>query len=146
VLAAEFEANNQPNDAFCYVGNIVPVYTGDTAQGAPVVPLYEPFSPAGSPCPWNVSNGASLAGDYIALGAPALGVSTVSTSVVVSGLTPGVDYVIHGDWHSDGFLDTPLCVPGSVCMEVRVDDLEQGCGGPLAARESTWGAVKALYR
>jgi hypothetical protein len=147
VQAAEFAAAQQPHD-FCYLDNIVPVYTGDTGQGAPVVPLYEPFSPPGSQCPWDESDGASLApGSYIALGDAGLGEVEVSTSVVVTGLTPGVDYVIHGLWHADGFLDDPLCVPGSVCMEVRVDDLTQtGCQPPLATEESTWGRVKALYR
>ena len=145
VQAAEFNANSQPNEDFCYVGNIVPVYTGNAAQGAPVVPLFEPFSPPGSECPWDELNGSAITGDYIALGNAGLGEATVSTSVVVSGLTPGVDYTIHGDWHADGFLDTPLCVPGSVCLEVRVDDVTQGCG-PLPTEESTWGRIKALYR
>jgi hypothetical protein len=146
VLASEFAANSADHP-FCYLDNIVPVYTGDVQQGAPTVPLFDTFTPSGSPCPWDELHGATInaADGWIELGSFGLGEATITTSVLVSGLTPNVDYVIHGNWFATSFLDDPLCVPGSVCMEVRVDDVADGCQ-PLSTRESTWGAVKALYR
>lgn len=145
VQSSEFSAHSAPH-SFCYLDNIVPVYNGNTGQGAPVVPLYDSFTPSGSECPWDVSNGASIntTDGWLEMGTSGLGEASVSTSVVVSGLTPGVDYVIHGNWFATSFLDDPGCVPGSVCLEVRVDDLSSGCS--LPAKQSTWGAVKSLYR
>jgi hypothetical protein len=69
----------------------------------------------------------------------------VSTSVVISGLTPGTVYVIYGDWFADKFSNPSNCTGANVCMHVTVEDLQQGCT-PLPVENSTWGSIKALYR
>ena len=68
-----------------------------------------------------------------------------STSVIISGLTPGTPYVIHGNWSAIGFPFATDCTSSSLCMTVTVDDLQAGCGA-LPVETKTWGGVKSLYK
>jgi len=145
IEAAEFAANSVENSAGCYFDGppFAPVYTGSLVNN-PKVPFYEPFSPVASPCPWDLSDGAAIQnGELIFTGGSVDGFST--TSVVISGLTPGTAYVLHGNWSANNFLLPDQCGPEQACLEVTVEDLEEGCT-TLPVRETTWGAVKALYQ
>ena len=148
IEAAEFaaHASEDNNERFCYTTGIVPeIDPGYDRTNNPAVPFFEPFSPPSSTCPWDVSHGAAInPAGFLELGSAGLGETTVSTSVVISGLTPGVVYTIYGEWSASNFIDFSNCDPGSICMTIIVDDLPNGCS--VKTQESTWGAVKALYK
>lgn len=135
------------NDNFCYSDaewGIVGTMAPEDLIGRPEVPYYDTFQPSPGPCAWDETDGATVTGGVIELGSFGLGLTDVSTSVVISGLTPGVPYVIHGDWSADEFNILLNCTGNAICMQVTVDDLPSGCG-PLPVRSTTWGAVKSLY-
>jgi hypothetical protein len=143
IEAAEFNdpANQQEDPGNCYFDNDppIPVFTGDLLNN-PAVPFYDALDPSTSPCPWDETNGFTITGGVLQVtGDPA------STSVVISGLTPGTAYIIHGRWSANGFPFATACDETSLCLQVTVDDLESGCGS-LSTESKTWGAVKALYR
>lgn len=145
IEAAEFAANQVEDPGNCYFDGppYMPVFTGDLLNN-PNVPFYEPFSPPSSECAW-VTDGATIsAGELHFDGAGASG-EIFTASVVISGLTPGTPYVLHGRWFALGFLLPDNCIPPACCLDVKVIDLTNGCG-PLPAQESTWGGVKSLYK
>ncbi len=139
IEAAEFEAHQQDDPGNCYFDSDppVPVYTGSSHT------FLESFDPPTSPCPWDETDGFTISDGAIRFtGATDFG----STSVIISGLTPGTQYVIHGSWFAEGFPFALDCTdPASLCMQITVDDLPNGCG-PLPAENKTWGGVKALYQ
>lgn len=141
IEAADFAANSVEDDN-CYFDGppYVAVYTG-SLSGNPKVPFYEPFDPLASECAWDETDGATILGGEILF----TGTGDVSTSVVISGLTPGTPYVLYGNWSAFNFLLPDACLPPALCMQVTVDDLQAGCG-PLPADTKTWGAVKSLYK
>jgi hypothetical protein len=143
IEAAEFAAHHLPtNPQSCYAGDPEEawVYNGTLPNAA--VPFHESFGPPPtSPCPWDETDGFTISNGALRF---AGGTVPGSTSVVISGLTPGTPYVIHGNWSAVGFPFATVCTPTSLCMTVTVDDLQAGCG-PLPADTKTWGGVKALY-
>jgi hypothetical protein len=148
VEAAEFAANSAENSAFCYFDGppFVHVFTGALINN-PKVPFYDSFNPSTSECAWDITNGATIdEGDgNLKLGLIADGLANIGTSVVISGLTPGIPYVICADWQAFSFLLPGDCSPSQICLDVKVTDVPNGCG-PLPAQESTWGGVKSLYK
>jgi hypothetical protein len=152
IEAAEFAAHNDENNDGCYFDGppFVPIYTGNLTGNA-AVPFYEPFLPLSSPCPWDLTHGAAITaagqdGDIVLeFVGPGDASGTVSTSVIISGLTIGTPYVLHGNWSADGFQLPDACEPGTLCVQVTIDDVPEGCT-PLPVRETTWGKVKSLYR
>jgi len=143
--ASEFVPPNT-RESTCYSDGIVPELDPSyPLVSNPAVPFYEPFDPPMSACSWDESNGATVDGHegWIEIGSVDMGVALVETSVVVSGLTIGVPYVIWGQWHAVDFFDDPACTPGALCMELTVDDLPQGCLVPV--EDTTWGGIKSLY-
>lgn len=140
IEAAEFAANSVEDDN-CYFDGppYIAVYTKPLVVG-PKIPFYEPFDPLASECAWDETDGATILGGEILF----TGTGAVSTSVIISGLTPGTPYVLYGNWSAFNFLLPDACLPPALCMEVTVDDLQAGCG-PLPAETKTWGGVKALY-
>jgi hypothetical protein len=142
-----FVAKAVPNDQFCYSDDewgIVGTVPAADLIGKPEVPFFDQFDPSGSECPWDETDGATITGGVIELGSFADGIRDISTSVVISGLTPNVPYVIHGDWSADEFNIGTTCTGAEICMQVTVDDLPQGCV-VVPAKTSTWGRVKALF-
>ena len=146
IEAGEFSANSVENTHFCYSdGNpAVPEYPVGLMASNPKVPFFELFNPTTSPCPWDETNGATINGVEGWIEFSGTG-DVVSTSVVISGLTPGTQYVIAGQWWAFGFPFATDCTPTSLCLNVTVDDLQAGCG-PLPAETKTWGGVKSLYK
>lgn len=144
--ASVFESNKALSDEFCYfdgeVFELPPTFDPSTAAG---VVFFDDFNPSTSECAWDLSDGASITDGSLHLGAEGLGAVPVTTSVVISGLTPNLSYVIAGDWQAFRFQLPDDCSPSQICFDVTVDDLETGCG-PLPTQQSTWGAVKALYQ
>ncbi|HXV13448.1 MAG TPA: hypothetical protein VEC56_04520 [Candidatus Krumholzibacteria bacterium] len=145
IEAAEFAANSVENSNFCYSdGNpFVPEYPVGLLAGNPKVPFFDLFNPVTSPCPWDETNGATinLVDGWIEFTGAG---DVASTSVVISGLTPGTQYVIAGQWSAIEFPFATECTPTSLCLQITVDDLPNGCG-PLPVETKTWGQVKALY-
>lgn len=143
IEAAEFSANSVEDDVtFCYFDGppYALVYQG-SVTGNPKVPFYDGLGPSTSPCPWDETNGFTISNgglEYSGAG------DLASTSVVISGLTPGTLYVIHGRWKANGFPFATSCSPTSLCLTVQVDDLTSGCS-PLPVQSTTWGRVKSLY-
>jgi len=145
IETAEFAANSVENDNGCYFDGppFALEYTGSLTNN-PKVPFYEPFSPVASPCAWDETDGAAIQnGELHFVGGSADGIST--TSVIISGLTPGTEYVIHGRWSANGFLLPDACGADQACLEITVDSLDEGCV-TLPVQSTTWGAVKALYQ
>jgi hypothetical protein len=143
--ASEFVPPNT-RDSDCYSDEIVPELDPSyPLVSNPAVPFYEPFDPPMSPCSWDESSGATIndTDGWIELGSAGLGEVFVETSVIISGLTIDVPYVIWGQWHAIDFFDDPACTPGALCMEITVDDLAQGCLVPT--EDTTWGGIKSLY-
>jgi hypothetical protein len=146
IEASEFQPPNT-RDSGCYNNNIVPELDPSyPLLSNPAVPFYEPFNPLLSPNPWDETQGATInaVDGWIELGNASLGDGFVQTSVVISGLTPNVPYVIHGLWHCNPLSDAPGCTGGSACLEVIVDDLDASCN-PVPVEETTWGTIKSLY-
>ncbi len=144
IEAAEFAANSIPDEVtFCYFDSDphVPVYTG-VLTGNPKVPFFDGLNPSTSPCPWDESNGFTITANGLEYTG---GGDIATTSVVISGLVPGTEYIIHGRWKANGFAFATDCSPTSLCLTVQVDDLESGCG-TLSTETKTWGAVKSLYK
>lgn len=144
IEAADFAVNSEPDDITnCYFDSDphVPVYTRTIPN--PAVPFHDSFDAPG-PCPWDETDGFTIsAGGLHFTGTTDFG----STSVVISGLTPGTQYVLHGRWTAFGFPFATDCAinPDALCMQITIDDLQAGCG-PLPVQSTTWGAVKALYK
>lgn len=143
---AYFTLKSTPHPS-CYFDGTVNQMAPADLIGKPQVPYYEQFTPSSGKCPWDETHGASInAGSgWIELGGASGPVAPVSTSVVISGLTPGTLYVIHGDWFAVDFSLPSNCTGANVCMHVTVEDLQQGCL-PLPTEGSTWGSIKSLYR
>jgi hypothetical protein len=131
----------------CYFDETVNQMAPTDLIGKPEVPFYEQFTPLSSECPWDETNGATInaTDGWIELGNFGLGIAPVSTNVVITGLTPGTSYVIHGDWFAQDFSLPSNCTGSQICVKVTVEDLSTGCV-PLPTKGSTWGAIKALYK
>ena len=143
---SEFQSPNI-RDSNCYSDHTVPELDPSyPLTSNPAVPFYEPFDPLLSPNPWDESQGATInaVDGWIEMGDALSGEVVVQTSVVISGLTPNLPYVIHGIWHCNPLTEDPGCANGSACLEVIVDDLNASCN-PLPVEETTWGTIKSLY-
>lgn len=143
---AYFNLESTPHPS-CYFDGTVNQMAAADLIGKPEVPYYEQFTPPSGGCPWDETNGASInvAQGWIELGDASGPVEDVSTSVIISGLTPGTVYVVHGDWFAVEFSLPANCTGANICMHVTVEDVPQNCN-PLPVEGSTWGAIKALYR
>jgi len=147
IEAAAYADDNNTDETNCYFDGppFVRAFKTNLLLNNPKVPFYESFGPTSSPCPWDETDGATI---NTALGQLEFGGSgdVASTSVVISGLTPGTQYVVHGRWSAIGFPFALDCSDSeALCMHVTVDDLQAGCV-PLPVEKKTWGAVKSLYR
>lgn len=125
----------------CYFDGLVQAYNG-LVTGNPKVPFYDGFAPSTSPCPWDETQGVLIQNEHLEFIGNAGGFC--QTSVVISGLTPGTPYIIHGRWSAVGFPFGTDCTVPALCMTITVDDVPNGCG-TLTTESKTWGAVKALY-
>jgi hypothetical protein len=145
IESAEFFANSIEDPDNCYFDG--PPYALEyqgSLDNNPKVPFHDGFGPSTSPCAWDETDGAAIQNGVLQfVGGSGDGVST--TSVIISGLTPGTQYVIHGRWSAEGFLLPDACGADQACLEVTVDDLEEGCV-TLPVQSTTWGKVKALYK
>lgn len=142
-----FNLKSTPHPS-CYFDGTVNQMASADLIGHAEVPFYEQFTPSSGKCPWDESHGASInpGSGWIELGGVSTGpVAPVSTSIVISGLTPATAYVISGDWFAVDFSLPASCTGANICMNVTVEDVQQGCL-PLPVDSSTWGAIKALYR
>jgi hypothetical protein len=145
--ASEFQPPNI-RDSNCYSDHTVPELDPSyPLLSNPAVVFYEPFNPLLSVNPWDESQGATInaVDGWIEMGNAMLGEVVVQTSVVISGLTPDLPYVIHGNWHCNPLSEEPGCVNGSACLDVIVDDLDASCN-PLPVEQTTWGTIKSLYQ
>jgi hypothetical protein len=143
IEADEFAANSVEHESCFFDGPPYALVYQGSLTGNPKVPFYDAFGPSTSTCPWDETDGATISDGalhFVGTG------EDVSTSVVISGLTPGVNYVIHGNWSANDFNPfEPACTGAALCLQVTVDDLPNGCG-PLPVESKTWGGVKALYK
>ncbi len=144
IEAAEYANEANTDETTCYFDGppFVRAFKTGSLPNNPKVPFYDLFDPSTSPCPWDETDGFTITdGALHFTGATDVG----STSVVISGLTPGTEYVIHGRWSAEGFPFALDCTDtAALCMQITVDDLTSGCVNPV--ENATWGAVKALYR
>jgi hypothetical protein len=143
IEAADFAVNSVPDEVtFCYFDSDphVPVYNQPLPNAH--APFYDSFGPSTSPCPWDETDGFAITGGELVYTGSG---DVASTSVIISGLTPGTPYIIHGRWKAVGFPFATACDASSLCMTVQVDDLQAGCG-PLPVETKTWGGVKSLYK
>ncbi len=145
--ASVFDANKLEHETCYFDGGINYLNPAFNPVGAVGVVFFDSFNPSTSPCAWDETDGATIdSGEgALKLGTIGLGAVPVTTSVVISGLTPNVPYVIAGDWHARDFLLPDDCGPSEICVLVTVEDLANGCG-PVSVESKSWGAVKAMYR
>lgn len=144
IEAADFDDpdHQDPDPGNCYFDSDPPVPVYNQPLPNANAPFYDPFDGVLSPCAWDETDGFTVTGGVLQF----TGAGIASTSVVISGLEIGTEYVIHGRWSAEGFPFALDCtVTGALCLTITVDDLEEDCG-PLPAENKTWGAVKALYQ
>jgi hypothetical protein len=144
IEASEFAANSVEDDN-CYFDGppFLAVFTGALLNN-PKVPFYDALDPSTSPCPWDETDGVVIDTGALRFTGDGGGDGILTTSVIISGLTPGTPYVLHGSWLAFNFNLPNDCVPPAACLDVTIDDVPNSCG-TLSTETKTWGAVKALY-
>lgn len=158
----QWEGNHTSCSEGCFTENgqfdPAPTFPSDAASiaGLPYVELFDssPFavaSPAWAGGSWDTGHtapkndatgtdcGFAQTGGSLLLGTEAQGDIAVSSTLTVSGLTPGVEYVVAG-WM---FVRSTVNCSGAPCwaqLSIIVDE-----NGAVGSESSTWGAVKAVY-